>query len=69
MTNSAPSRTVESSTDLFRLSKSKKVVDLAPNTLRSYNKEGLNFYKKGKAVFVSKMELDQFIRTTSTVTA
>ena len=48
--------------DLFRLSKSKDVVDLAPNTLRAYNREGLPFYRKGKTVFVSKAELNAFIR-------
>jgi hypothetical protein len=48
--------------DLFRLSKSKAVVDISPNTLRSYNRDGLPFYKQGKAVFVSRTELDRFIR-------
>jgi hypothetical protein len=52
----------EHSFDLFRLSKSKDVVDICSNTLRSYEKEGLPFYKKGKAVYVSKSELEQFIR-------
>ena len=48
--------------DLFRLSKAKTTVDLSPNTLRAYNQRGLPFYRKGKVVFVSKSELDQFIR-------
>jgi hypothetical protein len=48
--------------DLFRLSKSKDEVDLCSNTLRGYFKKGLPFYKKGKAIFVSKSELEQFIR-------
>jgi len=48
--------------DLFRLSKSKELVDLAPNTLRRYNDAGLNFYRQGKAVFVSRAALDLFIR-------
>ena len=47
--------------DLFRLSRSKAIVDLAPNTLRKYNRSGLNFYRRGKAVFISKMELRDFI--------
>lgn len=47
--------------DLFRLTKSKTVVDICPNTLRSYNKQGLPFYCRGKAVFVSKSELAEFI--------
>ena len=48
--------------DLFRLSKSKAVVDISSNTLRSYNKQGLPFYHRGKAIFVSKTELASFIR-------
>jgi len=47
--------------DLFRLSRSKEVVDVCPNTLRAYFKEGLRFYQRGKAVFVSKSELRNFI--------
>jgi hypothetical protein len=53
----------ESGFDLFRLSKSKDVVDICSNTLRQYNKEGLPFYRKGKAVFISRDELLTFIRT------
>jgi len=48
--------------DLFRLSKSKEIVDLAPNTLRTYFKRGLNAYRSGKIVFVSKSELESFLR-------
>jgi hypothetical protein len=48
--------------DLFRLSKSKAAVDLAPNTLRAYFKDGLNFYKRGKAIFVSRTEVEAYIR-------
>jgi hypothetical protein len=48
--------------DLFRLGKSKSVVDISVNTLRHYNKLGLRFYKLGKAIFVSKTELAAFIR-------
>ena len=48
--------------DFFRLSKSKEVVDVCSNTLRAYHKAGLPFYNRGKAVFVSKTELAQFIR-------
>ncbi len=47
--------------DFFRLSKSKSAVDLAPNTLRAYNRQGLAFYRRGRVVFVSKAELHQFI--------
>ena len=49
--------------DLFRLSKSKQMVDICSNTLRAYNKAGLPFYRQGKAVFVSRAELDAFIRS------
>jgi hypothetical protein len=48
--------------DLARLSKSKEVVDLAPNTLRAYERAGgINFYRQGKAVFFSKTQLAHFI--------
>ncbi len=46
----------------MRLSKSKRAVDICPNTLRSYNKQGLPFYRRGKAVFFSRTELEAFIR-------
>ena len=49
--------------DLFRLSKSKAVVDLAPNTIRAYFMEGLPFYKRGKAIFVSRTEVEAFLRS------
>lgn len=48
--------------DLFRLGKSKQEVDICANTLRAYFKQGLRFYKRGKAIFVSKSELAAFIR-------
>jgi hypothetical protein len=48
--------------DLVRLSKSKEVVDICYNTLREYNRAGLPFYRRGKAVFFSKSELENFIR-------
>lgn len=51
--------------ELFRLSNSKKVVDISTNTLRDYNKRGLPFYRQGKAVFVSKTELIDFIKRTA----
>jgi len=47
--------------DLFRLTKSKREVDLSPNTLRAYFKEGLPHYRMGKAIFVSRTQLQQFI--------
>jgi hypothetical protein len=52
--------------DLFRLSKSKQIVDVCSNTLREYHEQGLEFYRRGKAVFVSKTELAAFIRSGTT---
>lgn len=46
----------------LRLSKSKLMVDVCPNTLRAYNGQGLPFYKVGKSVFVNYAELESFIR-------
>jgi hypothetical protein len=48
--------------DLFRLSKSKAVVDVCPNTMRSFFEQGLPKYKRGKAIFISKTEFEAFIR-------
>lgn len=53
----------EQSFDLVRLTKSKRAVDLAPNTIREYSRAGLSLYRKGRAVFFSKAELEQFIRS------
>lgn len=50
--------------EFFRLDHSKEAVDICPNTLREYEKEGLPFYRKGRAVYVSKSELALFIRMT-----
>jgi hypothetical protein len=55
--------------DLFRLTKSKEVVDLCPNTVRSLHKRGLPFYKSGRAIFVSRTELEAFIRNGKVVVA
>jgi hypothetical protein len=55
-------QTATASFDLFRLSKSKQVVDISPNTLREFHRKGLTFYRRGRAVFVSKAELEFFIR-------
>ncbi len=48
--------------DLFRLSRSKEVVDISPNTLRAYHIAGLPFYTQGKATFISKTDLIGFIK-------
>jgi hypothetical protein len=55
---------MENEFDLVRLSKSKKTVDLAPNTIREYSREGLNLYRRGRAVFFSRGELAHFIKST-----
>jgi len=55
--------------DLFRLSKSKEAVDVCSNTLRAYHTDGLPFYRRGKAVFISRAELSAFIRTPRTAKA
>jgi hypothetical protein len=56
-------RTTPTNFDLIRLSKSKQLVDLSPNTLRGYNKKGLPFHRVGKCVFISKTELEQFLKS------
>lgn len=50
--------------DLFRLNKSADAVGLAPNTIRGFHKRGLNLYRECgcNAVFVSKAELEAFIK-------
>lgn len=55
--------------EMFRLSKGKDIADICANTLRAYNREGLPFYKVGKAVFVSKVELAAFIRGRAAIAA
>jgi hypothetical protein len=56
---------VAHSFDLVRLSSSKAIVDISPNTIRKYHDQGLQFYRQGKAVFFSKSELEEFIRRTA----
>ena len=51
--------------DMFRLSKSKETVDICSNTLRNYHAAGLPFYRQGKAVFISRAELVDFIKRQS----
>lgn len=51
------------SLDLFRLSKSKKVADLSPNTIRKYSESyGLRIYYTGGTAWVSRSELEAVIR-------
>jgi len=49
--------------EFFRLTKAKEHVDLAPNTLRTYARQGLKLHRVGGAVFVSRTELGDFIRS------
>ncbi len=49
--------------DFSRLSKSKELVDISPNTIRKFGREGLPLYRYGKAVFFSRSELAAFIRS------
>jgi hypothetical protein len=49
--------------DLVRISRGKKEVDLSPNTLRKYIDMGLPCYRMGKAAFISRTQLQQFIMT------
>lgn len=53
--------------DMVRLSKSKERVDLSPNTVRAYAKNGLRLYRHGKSVFFSQAELCGYIRAKSQV--
>jgi hypothetical protein len=48
--------------DMTRLTKSKLAVDLCPNSIRQYARNGLPLYRRGRAVFFSKTELEQYIR-------
>jgi hypothetical protein len=48
--------------DLVRLSKSKQAVDLAPNTIRAFVKQGLRLFKQGKMVWFSRSELAEIIK-------
>ena len=59
---SAPTIDADNGFDLFRLSRAKEVVDISPNTLRKFNGDGLQFYRRGSAVFVSKADLSMFLR-------
>jgi hypothetical protein len=61
-------RMTESSFSMVRLSKAKKAVDLCPNTIREYNRQGLHLYRMGKAVFFNTAELEAFIRSKATTT-
>jgi hypothetical protein len=56
---------LSTSFDLVRLTRAKRAVDVCPNTIRAYAKEGLNLYRKGRAVFFSRAELDTHIRSTA----
>ena len=48
--------------DLFRINAAKIEVGCTPNTIRSYIRQGLKCYKVGKAMWISRSELSEFIR-------
>jgi hypothetical protein len=50
------------SSDLVRISKSKKIVDVSPNVIRKMAAQGLRTYNMGKARFFSRSEFEAFIR-------
>jgi hypothetical protein len=49
--------------EMVRLSATKQIVDISPNTIRDYARRGLRIYRVGKAAFISKSELATFIRS------
>ena len=55
--------------DLVRLSKAKREVDLAPNTIRHYGRLGLHLHRVGKVVFFSRTELANLITSGVLATA
>ena len=55
--------------DLVRLSKAKREVDLAPNTIRAYGGLGLRLHRVGKVVFFSRSELTNLITSGVLATA
>jgi hypothetical protein len=59
--------TINHSFDMARITHAKELVDLSPNTIRAYAREGLNLYRKGRALFFSRAELEQFIRSRAKV--
>jgi hypothetical protein len=54
--------TGEPSFEMVRISKAKETVDLCSNTIRSFFRQGLPKYQRGKSIFFSKSELAAFIR-------
>ena len=57
-----PQQAAAPSFDLVRIQKSKKAVDLSPNTIRSFFKEGLKKYKRRGLTFFSRSELERFLK-------
>jgi hypothetical protein len=53
----------DTSFEMVRLTKSKSACDVCPNTVRAYAKEGLPLYRLGRAVFFSRAELAEHIRS------
>lgn len=49
--------------DLVRITKAKQVLGIHGDTIKAYRAEGFNgIYKRGKAVFVSKSELEAWLK-------
>jgi hypothetical protein len=48
--------------EMVKISKAKETVDLCSNTIRSFFRQGLPKYQRGKSIFFSKSELAAFIR-------
>ena len=59
------SESLRTSFDLIRISSARREVGVCSNTIRAYAKEGLNLYRKGRAVFFSRAELETHIRRTA----
>lgn len=53
--------------DLVRITRTKQEIGIATSTVRQYVDQGLRLYKCGKAAFVSKAELEAWIKTQSRI--
>lgn len=55
--------------EMFRLERSSEEVGVSRSTIIRWVAEGLRAYRVGKMVFISKSELEAFIRVRSNMTA
>lgn len=53
----------ENSFDLVRITHTKEEVDISTEMIRAYCRQGLRLYKVGKAAFISRTELADFIKS------